>query len=66
MTHTFLFEPGIWTGAGTFWTEDGKPTPAEGRTEITHRRGLLAARRLAARAVFTARGVRESLFHPAA
>jgi hypothetical protein len=37
MTHTFLFEPGIWTGAGTFWTEDGKATPAEGRTEITHR-----------------------------
>ena len=37
MTHTFLFEPGLWTGAGTFWTEDGKATPAEGRTEITHR-----------------------------
>lgn len=37
MTHTFLFEPGIWSGIGTFWTEDGKPTPAEGRIEITHR-----------------------------
>ncbi len=37
MKHTFLFEPGIWTGAGTFWTEDGRAEPAEGRTEITHR-----------------------------
>jgi hypothetical protein len=37
MTHTFLFEPGRWAGAGTFWTEDGKATNAEGRTEITHR-----------------------------
>lgn len=37
MKHTFLFEPGRWAGAGTFWTEDGRPTPAEGRTEITHR-----------------------------
>src|SRR4029453_5302103 len=37
MIHTFLFEPGIWSGAGTFWTEDGKPTPAEGHTQITHR-----------------------------
>jgi hypothetical protein len=37
MTHTFLFEPGLWTGVGTFWTEDGQATPAECRTEITHR-----------------------------
>ena len=37
MKHTFLFEPGTWTGTGTFWTEDGHPTPAEGRTVITHR-----------------------------
>jgi hypothetical protein len=37
MTHTFLFEPGRWSGAGTFWTEDGKATNAEGHTEITHR-----------------------------
>jgi hypothetical protein len=37
MTHTFLFQPGLWSGAGTFWTEDGKPTNAEGRTEISHR-----------------------------
>ena len=37
MMHTFLFEPGIWTAAGTFWSADGKPMSAEGRTEITHR-----------------------------
>src|SRR5262245_24974978 len=37
MTHTFLFEPGVWSGAGTFWTEDGKATPAQGRIEISHR-----------------------------
>lgn len=37
MTHTFLFEPGIWTGEGTFWTEDRQASPAEGHTEITHR-----------------------------
>ena len=37
MNHTFLFQPGLWSGAGTFWTEDGKPTQAEGRTEISHR-----------------------------
>lgn len=37
MKHTFLFEPGHWTGVGTFWTEDGQATPAEGRTDITHR-----------------------------
>jgi len=37
MAHTFLFQPGLWSGTGTFWTEDGKPTQAEGRTEITHR-----------------------------
>lgn len=35
--HTFLFQPGLWSGVGTFWTEDGKATPAEGRTEIVHR-----------------------------
>jgi hypothetical protein len=37
MTHTFLFEPGKWSGVGTFWTEDGKATPARGHTEISHR-----------------------------
>jgi hypothetical protein len=35
--HTFLFQPGLWSGTGTFWTEDGKPTNTEGRTEISHR-----------------------------
>ncbi len=37
MTHTFLFQPGLWLGTGTFWTEDGKATNAEVRIEITHR-----------------------------
>ncbi len=37
MKHTFLFQPGRWAGLGTFWTEDGKATNSQGRTEITHR-----------------------------
>ncbi len=37
MTHTFLFEPAVWTAAGTFWREDGEPLEATGRTEISHR-----------------------------
>jgi hypothetical protein len=37
MTHTFLFEPGIWTASGTFWRGDGEPMEAQARTEITHR-----------------------------
>ena len=37
MTHTFLFEPAIWTASGTFWRGDGEPIEAQGRTEITHR-----------------------------
>jgi hypothetical protein len=37
MTHTFLFEPGVWTATGTFWRGDGEPMEAQGRTEITHR-----------------------------
>ncbi len=36
MTHTFLYEPGLWTGTGTFWREDGEPMPAECRTEVAH------------------------------
>lgn len=36
MTHTYLMAPGIWSGAGTFWREDGEPLSAECRTEITH------------------------------
>jgi hypothetical protein len=37
MTHTFLFEPGVWTATGTFWRADGEPMEAQARTEITHR-----------------------------
>lgn len=37
MAHTYLFEPGVWTGTGTFWRGDGQPLPAEGRTEVAHR-----------------------------
>jgi hypothetical protein len=37
MTHTFLYEPGVWTASGTFWRGDGEPMEAQGRTEITHR-----------------------------
>lgn len=36
MTHTYLFEPGIWRGTGTFWREDGEPLLAECRTEVAH------------------------------
>ncbi len=36
MRHTYLLEPGIWTGTGTFWREDGEPLPAECRTEVAH------------------------------
>lgn len=36
MSHTYLFVPGIWTGRGTFWREDGEPLPAECRTEVAH------------------------------
>jgi hypothetical protein len=37
MTHTFLFEPAVWTTSGTFWRADGEPFEAVGRTEIAHR-----------------------------
>ena len=37
MSHTYLFQPGLWTGTGTFWREDGQPLPAECRTEVAHR-----------------------------
>ncbi|MHB1869764.1 MAG: hypothetical protein ACYCT1_02775 [Steroidobacteraceae bacterium] len=36
MSHTYLFEPGIWIGTGTFWREDGESLPAECRTEVAH------------------------------
>jgi hypothetical protein len=37
MTHTFLFEPAVWTARGTLWRADGEPLEAVGRTEIAHR-----------------------------
>ncbi|HKT73368.1 MAG TPA: hypothetical protein VJQ47_10785 [Steroidobacteraceae bacterium] len=37
MRHTFLFEPGVWVGEGTFWRADGEPLSAAGRIEIAHR-----------------------------
>jgi hypothetical protein len=37
MSHTFLFEPGVWISAGTFWRTDGQALELTGRTEIAHR-----------------------------
>jgi hypothetical protein len=37
MSHTYLFQPALWSGSGTFWCADGQPLPAECRTEVTHR-----------------------------
>jgi hypothetical protein len=37
MSHTFLFEPAVWTAAGTFWRADGEALQLTGRTEIAHR-----------------------------
>jgi hypothetical protein len=37
MTHTFLFEPAVWTSSGTLWRADGEPLETVGRTEIAHR-----------------------------
>jgi hypothetical protein len=37
MSHTFLFEPAVWTGAGTLWRADGAPLKTQARTEIAHR-----------------------------
>ncbi|MGH8290508.1 MAG: hypothetical protein ACREV7_16065 [Steroidobacteraceae bacterium] len=37
MPHTYLFQPALWMGSGTFWREDGQPFPAESRTEVAHR-----------------------------
>jgi hypothetical protein len=37
MSHTFLFEPAVWTSAGTFWRVDGQALELTGRTEIAHR-----------------------------
>jgi hypothetical protein len=38
VTHTFLFEPAVWTSSGTLWRADGEPLEAVGRTEIAHRK----------------------------
>ena len=37
MSHTFLLEPGVWTGTGTLWRADGEPLETLSRTEIAHR-----------------------------
>ncbi|MDE2262371.1 MAG: hypothetical protein KGL45_07615 [Gammaproteobacteria bacterium] len=37
MSHTYLFQPAVWTGRGTFWCADGQPLSAECRTEVAHR-----------------------------
>jgi len=37
MTHTFLFEPAVWSSTGTLWRADGEPLETIGRTEIAHR-----------------------------
>jgi hypothetical protein len=37
MSHTFLFEPAVWTGSGTLWRADGEPLKTHSRTEIAHR-----------------------------
>ncbi|HYB32998.1 MAG TPA: hypothetical protein VED45_06160 [Steroidobacteraceae bacterium] len=37
MNHTFLFQPGVWTGTGTLWRADGEPLETVARTEIAHR-----------------------------
>ena len=37
MTHTFLFEPAVWSGTGTLWRADGEPLEAHARTEFVHR-----------------------------
>ncbi len=36
MHHTFLYEPGVWTLSGMFWSGDGPGIAVEGRTEISH------------------------------
>ena len=37
MSHTFLFEPAVWSGTGTLWRADGEPLKTLSRTEIAHR-----------------------------
>lgn len=46
MHHTFLYEPGVWTLSGMFWSADAQGIAVEGRTEISHGKGcwMLAGR----------------------
>ena len=46
MNHTFLFEPGLWTLTGMFWSAEGLGIAVDGRTEISHGKDcwLLAGR----------------------
>lgn len=46
MRHTFLYEPGVWTLSGMFWSGDAEGIAVEGRTEISHGRDcwMLAGR----------------------
>jgi hypothetical protein len=37
MSHTYLFQPAVWTGKGTLWRADGEPLETVSRTEIAHR-----------------------------
>lgn len=37
MSHTFLFQPAVWSGTGTLWRADGEPLKTRSRTEIAHR-----------------------------
>jgi hypothetical protein len=36
MNHTFLYEPGVWTLTGMFWSADGQGMAVDGSTEISH------------------------------
>lgn len=36
--HTFLFQPGVWSGTGTLWRTDGEPLVATAHTQIVHRK----------------------------
>jgi hypothetical protein len=35
-SHTFLFEPAVWSGSGTLWRADGEPLQTHSRTQIVH------------------------------
>lgn len=40
MHHTFLYEPGVWTLSGMFWSAEAQGIAVEGRTEISHGKGV--------------------------